>query len=210
MKNNKGFTLMEVLLAALIVGVIGIALAALTTAAVREGGVGRTRVMLRHQLSLAMQQLRQDIAFADQVGVYKNPDGTVKSVKINHMHPQGQKYIGVLGDTTPMTVDHPVLITYEFTKKENSNTGGVIKRSVSQRGVVVNNEIWLSNIKTVKNDPSGFISPRFEQITYQQQDQVGSLLKVSIIVEVGTDPVVNDVIVETFAMQHGFPVFEEE
>ena len=51
---------MEVLLAALIVGVIGIALAALTTAAVREGGVGRTRVMLRHQLSLAMQQLRQD------------------------------------------------------------------------------------------------------------------------------------------------------
>ena len=209
MKNNKGFTLMEVLLAALIVGVIGIALAALTTAAVREGGVGRTRVMLRHQLSLAMQQLRQDIAFADQVGVYKNPDGTVKSVKINHMHPQGQKYIGVLGDTTPMTVDYPVLITYEFTKKENSNTGGVIKRSVSQRGVVVNNEIWLSNIKTVKNDPSGFISPRFEQITYPG-DQVGSLLKVSIIVEVGTDPVVNDVIVETFAMQHGFPVFEEE
>lgn len=208
MKNNKGFTLMEVLLAALIVGVIGIALAALTTAAVREGGVGRTRVMLRHQLSLAMQQLRQDIAFADQVGVENNADGTVKLVKIKHMHPQGPKYIGVLGDTA-MTVDHPVLITYEFTKKENSNTGGIIKRSVKQQGVPVGKtEIWLSNIKTVSQ--SGFVSPRFEQITYQQQDQVGSLLKVSIIVEVGTDPVVNDVIVETFAMQHGFPVVEEE
>ena len=208
MKNNKGFTLMEVLLAALIVGVIGIALAALTTAAVREGGVGRTRVMLRHQLSLAMQQLRQDIAFADQVGVYKNPDGTVKSVKINHMHPQGQKYIGVLGDTTPMTVDHPVLITYEFTKKENSNTGGIIKRSVSQQGAtVVNKEIWLSNIKTVSQ--SGFISPQFDLIT-NLGDKVGSLLKVSIIVEVGTDPVVNDVVEETFVMQHGFPVVEEE
>ena len=208
MKNNKGFTLMEVLLAALIVGVIGIALAALTTAAVREGGVGRTRVMLRHQLSLAMQQLRQDIAFADQVGVYKNPDGTVKSVKIKHMHPQGEKYIGVLD--TPMTVDHPVLITYEFTKKENSNTGGIIKRKVEQQGAQVGKtEIWLSNIKTVKNDPSGFISPRFEQITYPG-DQIGSLLKVSIIVEVGTDTVVNDVVEETFVMQHGFPVVEEE
>ncbi|MBQ3667522.1 MAG: prepilin-type N-terminal cleavage/methylation domain-containing protein [Elusimicrobiaceae bacterium] len=206
MKNNKGFTLMEVLLAALIVGVIGIALAALTTAAVREGGVGRTRVMLRHQLSLAMQQLRQDIAFADQVGVEKNADGTVKSVKIKHMHPQGEKYIGVLD--TPMTVDHPVLITYEFTKKENSNTGGIIKRKVEQQGAQVGKpEIWLSNIKTVSQ--SGFISPRFEQIT-NSGDQVGSLLKVSIIVEVGTDPVVNDVIVETFAMQHGFPVVEEE
>lgn len=209
MKNNKGFTLMEVLLAALIVGVIGIALAALTTAAVREGGVGRTRVMLRHQLSLAMQQLRQDIAFADQVGVEKNADGTVKSVKIKHMHPQGQKYIGVLGNE-PMTVDHPVLITYEFTKKENSNTGGIIKRKVEQQGAQVGKpEIWLSNIKTVKNDPSGFVSPRFEQITISG-DKVGSLLKVSIIVEVGTDPVVNDVVEETFAMQHGFPVVEEE
>ena len=208
MKNNKGFTLMEVLLAALIVGVIGIALAALTTAAVREGGVGRTRVMLRHQLSLAMQQLRQDIAFADQVGVYKNPDGTVKSVKINHMHPQGQKYIGVLGDTTPMTVDHPVVITYEFTKKENSNTGGIIKRKVEQQGAQVGKkEIWLSNIKTVSQ--SGFVSPRFERIT-NSGDKVGSLLEVSIIVEVGTDPVVNDVVEETFVMQHGFPVVEEE
>lgn len=208
MKNNKGFTLMEVLLAALIVGVIGIALAALTTAAVREGGVGRTRVMLRHQLSLAMQQLRQDIAFADQVGVEKNADGTVKLVKIKHMHPQGPKYIGVLGDTTPMTVDHPVLITYEFTKKENSNTGGIIKRKVEQQGAQVGKpEIWLSNIKTVSQ--FGFVSPRFEQIT-NSGDKVGSLLKVSIIVEVGTDPVVNDVIVETFAMQHGFPVFEED
>lgn len=206
MKNNKGFTLMEVLLAALIVGVIGIALAALTTAAVREGGVGRTRVMLRHQLSLAMQQLRQDIAFADQVEVEKNADGTVKSVKIKHMHPQGQKYIGVLGDMA-MTVDHPVLITYEFTKKENSNTGGIIKRKVEQQGATVNNEIWLSNIKTVSQ--SGFVSPRFEQIK-NSGDKVGSLLEVSIIVEVGTDPVVNDVVEETFVMQHGFPVVEEE
>lgn len=61
MKNKKGFTLTEVLLAAMIVGVIGVALAALTTAALRESGAGRVRLMLRNQLSLFMRQLRQDV-----------------------------------------------------------------------------------------------------------------------------------------------------
>ncbi len=61
MNNKNGFTLTEILLAVMIVGVIGIALAALTTAAVRESGAGRTRLMLRNQISLAMRQLRQDI-----------------------------------------------------------------------------------------------------------------------------------------------------
>ena len=61
MKNNKGFTLTEILLAVMIVGIIGVALAALTTASSREAGVGRSRVLLRNNLSLAMRQLRQDV-----------------------------------------------------------------------------------------------------------------------------------------------------
>lgn len=61
MNNNKGFTLTEVLLAAMIVGLIGVALAALTTAALRESGVGRVRLMLRNQASLFVRQLRQDV-----------------------------------------------------------------------------------------------------------------------------------------------------
>lgn len=61
MKNNKGFTLTEILLAVMIVGIIGVALAALTTASSREAGVGRSRVLLRNNLSLAMRQLRQDM-----------------------------------------------------------------------------------------------------------------------------------------------------
>ena len=50
MKNNKGFTLTEILLAVMIVGIIGVALAALTTAASREGGVGRSKILLRNIL----------------------------------------------------------------------------------------------------------------------------------------------------------------
>lgn len=69
MMNNKGFTLTEVLLAAMIVGIIGIALAALTTAALRESSVGRTRIMLRNQASLFLRQLRQDIREATSVQV---------------------------------------------------------------------------------------------------------------------------------------------
>lgn len=61
MNNNKGFTLTEVLLAAMIVGLIGVALAALTTAALRESGAGRVRLMLRNQASLFLRQLRQDV-----------------------------------------------------------------------------------------------------------------------------------------------------
>ena len=69
MKNNKGFTLTEVLLAAMIVGIIGIALAALTTAALRESGVGRTRITLRNQISLFLRQLRQDMQKATSVQI---------------------------------------------------------------------------------------------------------------------------------------------
>lgn len=61
MNNNKGFTLTEVLLAVMIVGLVGIALAALTGTAVRESNVGRTRMMLRNQASIALRQLRQDV-----------------------------------------------------------------------------------------------------------------------------------------------------
>ncbi len=61
MYKKRGFTLTEVLLATLVVGLIGIALASLTTAASREGGVGRSRVMLRNSMSRALRQLRQDV-----------------------------------------------------------------------------------------------------------------------------------------------------
>ncbi|OUO56972.1 PulJ/GspJ family protein [Candidatus Avelusimicrobium gallicola] len=67
MKNKKGFTLTEILLAVMIVGIIGVALAALTTAASRESGVGRSKILLRNNLSIALRQLRDDIHASSRV-----------------------------------------------------------------------------------------------------------------------------------------------
>ena len=76
MKKNNGFTLTEVLLAVMIVGIIGVALASLTTAASRESGVGSSRVMLRNSLSVALRQLRQDVHQASRVLFVKGPLAT--------------------------------------------------------------------------------------------------------------------------------------
>jgi len=67
MKNKKGFTLTEILLAVMILGIVGVALASLTTAASREAGIGRSRVVLRENLSLALRQLRQDVHDSTQL-----------------------------------------------------------------------------------------------------------------------------------------------
>ena len=79
MNNNKGFTLTEVLLAAMIVGLIGVALAALTTAALRESGAGRVRLMLRNQASLFVRQLRQDVWASTSASV--SEDGKTLTLK---------------------------------------------------------------------------------------------------------------------------------
>ena len=67
MMNKKGFTLTEILLAVMIMGIIGVALASLTTAASRESGVGRSKVLLRNNLSIAIRQLRQDVHQSSRV-----------------------------------------------------------------------------------------------------------------------------------------------
>ena len=67
MKRNQGFTLTEILLAVMIVGIIGVALASLTTTATRETTTGRSRITLRNSLSLALRQIRQDIHESSQV-----------------------------------------------------------------------------------------------------------------------------------------------
>ncbi len=77
MKNKQGFTLTEILLAVMIVGIIGVALASLTTAATRETGVARSRVVLRDNLSLAFRQLRRDVQSSTQVWYVK---GKINSV----------------------------------------------------------------------------------------------------------------------------------
>lgn len=76
MKNKNGFTLTEILLAVMVVGIIGVALASLTTAASREGGVGRSRTMLRNGMSRAIRQLRQDVQDSTRVLYAAGPVAT--------------------------------------------------------------------------------------------------------------------------------------
>jgi len=65
--NKKGFTLTEILLAVSIVGLIGIALAALTTSAARETSSGKVRMMLRSNLSQFIRKIRHDVQSSHRV-----------------------------------------------------------------------------------------------------------------------------------------------
>ena len=186
MNNKKGFTLMEILLAAMIVGVIGIALAALTTAAVREGGVGRTKVMLRQHLSSALRQLRQDILQSSGVIITTN-NGVLSSMRLNQTRPLGPQHVNesIVYAFTPGTIRGAV--------DNASLTGGTITR---------NGELWLSNVKQiVQSGENPFISP---SITLPEGYGAGSVLRIRIIVEVPTEPVVNDVVEEFFVLPNGF------
>lgn len=70
---HRGFTLMEVLLAMMIVGLIAIALASLTRAAGRANATGRSKVVMRNNLSSLTRQLRKDFAKASFVQRVKGP-----------------------------------------------------------------------------------------------------------------------------------------
>ena len=77
MTNKKGFTLTEVLLAILIVAVIGVALASLTTTASRESGIGKSRVVIRNMMGQFVRQLRQDIQESSMVLYVRGPISSV-------------------------------------------------------------------------------------------------------------------------------------
>ena len=183
MKNNKGFTLMEILLAAMIVGVIGIALAALTTAAVRESGVARTRTMLRHQLSSMLRQLRQDIEQSSSISF---SNGST-SIELMRTYPPGPNQ-----DTTQ--------VNYYYTAGSRGEDGAFRGGTISRGSTVL-----LNNVKGISS--SGWTSPSFQLIKVGgSASEINSLLRVRIILEVPTTPVVNETVEEVFALPHGFAV----
>lgn len=186
MNNKKGFTLTEILLAVMIVGVIGIALAALTTAAVREGGVGRSKAVLRGQLSLALRQLRQDIL--ESSSIISADGGNLKLERKYQVGPD------------QLNTD----VTYSFTAGHTSGGGGGFIGGTIKR----NNEVWLENVKSISDSDSGFVSPSFtlEESPADGTGGIESRLRVRIIVEIASDPIVNDVVDETFVLPHGFAI----
>ena len=175
MMNRKGFTLTEVLLAALIVGVMGVALAALTTSAVRESSTGRTKAVLRNQISIALRQLRQDIQ--ESVSVKSIQNGIELTKKT------GDEY--KLGPDT--TAESSVRYTYQNHK---------MTRTVE--GVPSD---WLTNVRHVT--VSGTTYPNW-QIIQSNSNGVSSVLRLRMVVGIDSEPPVNEYIDETFILPQGF------
>lgn len=234
MKNKKGFTLTEVLLAVMIVGLIGISLAALTRSAARESGVGRSKVMLRNNLSLFMRTLRADLMSASRVdscvlcgtnGAEENafsvsPKETIEWLRLTKNQTlNGEPIIDQLytrGDSTAQTVAKTVL--YCFVNGEdttnitpsNAVRGGKIYRyetTVSVTGTqptcgeaVSVGEMVLNNVKYI---PSSYAVPMIGRHYFSRESQ-DSMLKVNIITEIDSTPVVNETVEETFAVPIGF------
>ena len=181
--NKQGFTLVEILLAVMIIGIIGLSLAAITTAALRESSVGRTRIILRNQLSVAIRQLRQDIQLANTI----NASG--QTLILNY--DQSKK----VGPTIPTNLPAQIQYTYDQENEVNApghslypgaKIGGKIYRTV----VGGEKKLWLDNVKRIADYPA-FIGGE------------DSRIRVKIIVQSNSFPVVNEVFDETFYTPHG-------
>ena len=241
MKNNKGFTLTEILLAVMIVGIIGVALAALTTASSREAGVGRSRVLLRNNLSLAMRQLRQDIHSSTQLQYAR---GQISAASAGNVIPLLVLARNVNLKGNPLPGRTPSYITYCFVvgshaaQPSGALAGGTIYRRESEQitwssatpscgsnpATDTNFQVFFHNVKFI---PSGitvedrtYPVPLFrvdsgDGATYSLHEEnhnilrwyygeLGALLRVNLITELPSKPVVNDVVEQKFMMQNGF------
>lgn len=230
MKNKKGFTLTEILLAVMIVGLIGVALASLTTASTRESGVGRSRVMLRNNLSLALRQIRQDVQNATQL-LYAH--GPIPASEENTFP------VLVLGKNMDLGGDPFLSLTPSYTtycfvpgakeaKPDGSFSGGVLYRSVSETTPfdsdgnptcnLENSKVLLHNVKYIPplaDNP--YPVPLFQvrlwdgeynRVRVLSEEKlvrnVDSVLDVKLIVEINGNTVVNETVEDVFVLRNGF------
>lgn len=155
MKHNlklysKGFTLTEVLLAVMIVGLIGVALAALTRASAREGGVGRSRIMLRNNAASFLRTLRRDINQAtaiDEVGGGYNSVATnapnALLIKLRQGNDINTERIPIRAEDGTNVAPNEVFITYCF--QGGTDTNNIVPAGASRGGT-----IWrVANAKAV-------------------------------------------------------------
>lgn len=234
MTNKKGFTLTEILLAVMIVGIIGVALASLTTAAARESGVGRSKVMLRNNLSIALRQLRQDVQESTRVLYVR---GKIDSATAGTDIP-------LLSLAKNEDIDGNVIgtgnsyVTYCFVPGSKTAapegkalSGGTIYRregAVSWSGNApsctynTSTDVFLYNVKFIPPIGSSggdnyYPVPFFGPETYSVRDastsavsvrrkDLGSILQVRLITELDSTPVVNDAVEQIFMLPNGYRV----
>lgn len=233
MNNKKGFTLTEILLAVMIVGLVGVALAALTTAASRESGVGRSKVLMRNNLSLALRTLRNDINNATFIDEAKGPIsgsysglGTVTLLKLRKnattdgetvqpskfksqtdktTQTMNQEYVTYcfIAGTTTSNVDGAAVLP------TGSSIGGRIYRASSSSpnpSCGSSSRLLLDNVKYIPGG-NAYPVPLFcagLACAFNSGSESASLLSVRIITELNSSPVTNDVIEEIFAVPNGF------
>ena len=218
-QSRRGFTLTEILLAVMIVGSIAIALASLTRAASRESGVGRSKIMLRNNLSMFLRTLRRDMAGASRVDYVAGNLTSCSSGKnvvllqlAQNVNRQGQLLISSVMTGEDSTDWQPAYITYCFVcggDKTNivpsgATRGGKIYRQESTTLYTTGEcgslgTLVLDNVKYVNE--SGYSSPLFAADAFSR---LNSLLTVNVITELNSRPIVNDVVEETFSMQQGY------
>ena len=241
MKYKNGFTLTEVLLAVMIVSIIGLALASLTTAASRESGAGSSRVMLRNNLSIALRQLRQDVHEASQILFVQGEMETAPSdsytpllVLAQNASLDGDQEIVNKTDNADQ-----VYISYCFQKGEinegasgnavqpsGATDGGIIVRRVlrNQAARPASDEYcsmgdestWLQNVKFISSsyEVSFYPVPLFELSAYKRGDDLagdlarGAILRVNLILELPSYPVVNEVVEERILLSNGGGIFQ--
>ena len=226
MMNKKGFTLTEILLAVMIVGIIGVALASLTTAASRESGIGRSKVMMRNNLSLFMRMMRLDVQETTRV-LYKSGEvsGGTSQVALlalgKNVDLRGQQ-VGDNASTVVLYCFQPGSITKTTSGAtvvpSGSKDGGSIYRyevpyaSYSASVGVPNcpssgGEEILSNVKYIPSSseyPVPYIGPTYPTASNPVSKDLGSVIYVNIITELPSNPVVNDVIQEDLVVRNGF------
>ena len=215
---RRGFTLTEVLMAMMIVGLIGVALASLSRSAAKEGGVGRSKVLLRNNLSSFMRTLRNDLAKASNVARVSGkldddlPDKPVELLIIEQNLTRGGREVAMDPADTSAKV-----IFYCFVRGNDQKDivpssayrGGNIYRMESfgaldcDKVVSDSANLVLTNVKYIPYEkdfqypvPLFELDPRFSQGT--------ALFNVRLIVELPSTPLVNDVVEETFAAPMGY------
>lgn len=226
LNNRRGFTLTEILLAVMIVGLIAVALASLTRAASREAGSGRSRVMLRNNLSTFVRVLRNDMHRASRVDFIAGTLGSVGTSAVpllklsQNLDGDGRQIISVLNESSSSEAVEAARITYCFKRgTDNQNIspsgayrGGKIYRVVKKVESTTDtsyptcsslseNDVVLNNVKYIDN--STYPVPLFAAHSLSR-DWTKSLLTIRIITEVKSKPIINDVVEEVFAMPMGF------
>ena len=227
MKNKNGFTLTEVLLAVMIVAIIGVALAALTTSASRESGAGNTRIMLRNNHSLFLRTLRQDVNEASRMMYMRGP----RAPKTSGNTPLLLLAKNLDYNNQPTAPDYGYVL-YCFEKGNTAavptgaTSGGVIRRSFfnvrewtgwqtedgsHQSPNCDSGSPVLKHVKYIPQESTyNYPVPLFGNQTWSFKDNnvydLGSVLDVKLITELNSTPVVNEPIEETFVLGNGFEV----